>query len=345
MPPMSWQATVRMKRKLEQQKGVHSPGGKREVTNSKIYCRVIQSQNLNTKLATHLHRPAVTNSNFAQIQTHPGGLVTKPKDSNKERLGDGDSQNQRISAFPVANKGIGEPIVQNNKKSMEKKKTKVKEKYYNSNFISSSLAAINNSDTITRPNSIKGNLKRNFAFWEQIGSSRPILDVIESGYKIPFIETPKPAEFSNNKSALNEREFVTESIQKLLDGGFIFESKSRSEVINPLSVSKDSSDKKRLILDLRYVNKHLFREYIKFDDWRDFSSYISEHNYCYKFDLKQGYHHVDIFKEHQKYLGFSWAINGKKKFFIFTVLPFGLASAPFIFRGGYKPSQTRQLTA
>ena len=80
------------------------------------------------------------------------------------------------------------------------------------------------------------------------------------------------------KLALNEREFVTESIRKLLDGGFIIESNSRPEVINTLSVSKYSSDKKSLTLDLRYVNK-------KFDDWRDWR-YISEPNCCYKFALE-----------------------------------------------------------
>ena len=31
------------------------------------------------------------------------------------------------------------------------------------------------------------------------------------------------------------------------------------------------------------------------------------------------------------FLGFSWVVNGVRKFFVFTVLPFGLSSAPYIF--------------
>ena len=50
-----------------------------------------------------------------------------------------------------------------------------------------------------------------------------------------------------------------------------------------------------------------------------------------KFDLKSGYHHVDINEAFQTYLGFSWKIDGKVRHFVFTVLTFGLNSAPFLF--------------
>ena len=49
--------------------------------------------------------------------------------------------------------------------------------------------------------------------------------------------------------------------------------------------------------------------------------------YLFSFDLKSGYHHVDIAQIHQDCLGFSW----KGRFFVFTVLPFGLCSACYIF--------------
>ena len=90
--------------------------------------------------------------------------------------------------------------------------------------------------------------------------------------------------------------------------------------------------KKRLILDLRYVNNHLFKNKIKFDDWNSFQNYLEGNKgYLFKFDLKSGYHHVDIFEEHQTYLGFSWEINQQTHYFVFTVLPFGLSTAPFVF--------------
>ena len=58
----------------------------------------------------------------------------------------------------------------------------------------------------------------------------------------------------------------------------------------------------------------------------------------FTFDLKSGYHHVDIFKDHQKFLSFAWTFHdGTTKFFQFTVLSFGLSSAPYIFTKLLKP--------
>ena len=63
---------------------------------------------------------------------------------------------------------------------------------------------------------VKGRLKRRLHFWQEIGVDENVLDIIENGYKIPFISTPKPAEFKNNKPALLNHSFVSDSIQELL---------------------------------------------------------------------------------------------------------------------------------
>ena len=39
----------------------------------------------------------------------------------------------------------------------------------------------------------------------------------------------------------------------------------------------------------------------------------------------------------QSYLGFSWKIDGKVRHFVFTVLPFGLNSVPFLFTKIFRP--------
>ena len=75
-------------------------------------------------------------------------------------------------------------------------------------------------------------------------------------------------------------------------------------VVNPLSVSIQSNGKKRLILDLRHINKHIFKDKIKIDDWKVLHEYIVQNGYIFKFDLKQGYHHIKIHKEFVKYLNY-----------------------------------------
>ena len=55
--------------------------------------------------------------------------------------------------------------------------------------------------------------------------------------------------------------------------------------------------------------------------------------FMFSFHLKSGYHHIERFGGHQTYLGFSWKHGSSNftKFYVFTVLPFGLSSAPNIF--------------
>ena len=67
-------------------------------------------------------------------------------------------------------------------------------------------------------------------------------------------------------------------------------------VVNPLSVSIDYSGKKRLILDVRYVNMRLYEDKIRFNDCKFLENYLlASKGYLYKFDLKNGYHHIEIF--------------------------------------------------
>ena len=46
----------------------------------------------------------------------------------------------------------------------------------------------------------------------------------------------------------------------------------------------------------------------------------------FKFDIKHGYHHVNIDKAYHKYLSFSWSEDGVTKCYVFRMLVFGLAS-------------------
>ena len=187
------------------------------------------------------------------------------------------------------------------------------------------------SNNKTEIPNIKGRLATQVPFWKSIGASNFILQVIEKGYTLPFISEPKPAMFSHNRSERDNKEFVTSEISKLLELGCIREV-NRSEVytINPLSVA-DNGKKLRLILDLRYINQHLRVPKTKYKDMRTFHDLFEKGHFFFKVDLKSGYHRLDILESHQKYFALSWVIDGKERFFVFTVLMFGLASAPFIF--------------
>ena len=106
---------------------------------------------------------------------------------------------------------------------------------------------------------VKGRLKKNLSFWRNIGTCSFILDIIENGYKIPLISLPSRTLCKNNRSALLEAEFVSSAIQDLLDRALIEKCSNPPYIVNPLTVSVQISGKKRLILDLRVVNKHVWK--------------------------------------------------------------------------------------
>ena len=66
-------------------------------------------------------------------------------------------------------------------------------------------------------------------------------------------------------------------------------------IINSLSVSKLKSGKKRLILDVRHINRHLYKSKFKCEDLSVAKEVLRPGDFMFFFDLKSGYHHIDIF--------------------------------------------------
>ena len=137
---------------------------------------------------------------------------------------------------------------------------------------------------------VQGRLKSCIEFWSLIGVHVMITSIISKGYFIPFIENPPYMAFSNNSSALRYHEFVTNSVLELLSSGRIKEIASPSYVVSPLSVSCQNENKKRLILDQSMLNKFARTQQFKIDDWKIGLQYFSPNS----FDLKSGYHHIEI---------------------------------------------------
>ena len=132
------------------------------------------------------------------------------------------------------------------------------------------------------------------------------MSVVEEGYKLPFFALPEPAAFKSNRPALEHAEFVERALEVLCQSGRVIRCVVPPYVINPLSVSVQANGKKRLILDLRYVNSHLQKKSIKYEDWKVAISYFEVGAYMFTFDLKSGYHHIAVATDDQSYIGFSW---------------------------------------
>lgn len=174
-------------------------------------------------------------------------------------------------------------------------------------------------------------MKQCLSFWKNdLKASKFIIDVIEFGYKIPFISVPPQFFAKNNRSSLNHPEFVESAISDLLIKRCIVETEVQPYCCNPLTVSEGK--KLRLVLDLRHPNQYVQKFKFKYEDLSHIVQVLDKDQYYFSFDLESGYHHVDIFPLHQKFLGFSWKHKVTiTKFYVFTVLPFGLSSASYLF--------------
>ena len=174
---------------------------------------------------------------------------------------------------------------------------------------------------------VKGSLKRHIAWWKNNISNEYILNIIENGYKLPLLSMPKEEFLKNNLSARQEPSFVSEEILKLLATGVLIEQKTPPLVVNPFTVAKNAANKMRLVLDLRTVNPLLAITKYKYEDISVVSEYLEKNCFLCVFDLKSGYHHIDIDIADQTFLGCSW----EGKYYTYSALPFGLAVAGLVF--------------
>lgn len=162
-----------------------------------------------------------------------------------------------------------------------------------------------------------------------------LVGLSSDGYCIPFVKALNSYFFKNNNSAVRFSTFVDSEIASLLGKGLIVPVES-SAFINPLSVA-DQGAKLRLILDCSHLNKFIARYRFKLEGMSVALRYFTQGCFMIKLDLKSGYHHIDIHPNHQKYLSFKFRPN----VYSFTVLPFGLSSAPYAFTKILRPFVSR----
>ena len=182
---------------------------------------------------------------------------------------------------------------------------------------------------------VKGRLRERYEYWNSVlHAPEPILSIVKEGYFLPLVHEPAPFYRPNHCSVNVHESFVTDAVSELLLQQCVRTVSGRPHICSPLLVVvNQNSGKKRLVISLRYLNLFLWKDKFKYEDIRTAIEYFEKDGYMCTFDLKSGYHHVDICEASQKYLGFQW----KGVYYVFTVLPFGLASACYVFTKLLRP--------
>ena len=179
--------------------------------------------------------------------------------------------------------------------------------------------------------SVVGSLGQHHAYWRRFNPPDYVDRIVQHGHTIPLRRLPSKKWLKNNKSSLQEPQFVREEIDSLVSLGAVVETDAAPHVVNPLTVSHKNG-KKRLVLDLRHVNPHVYLRKCKIEGPETFAKYTPDAKYLFGFDLKSGYHHVAINPVQHCLLGFAFQDHlGNTRCFTYTVMPFGLNSAGFVF--------------
>lgn len=181
------------------------------------------------------------------------------------------------------------------------------------------------------PTIMRHRLRSRLSFWKTFAISQLVLSWVEFGFDLrwrPETGAPAPANFPNHPSALANPSFVSKALEELVLAGSIEPCWERPRVVSALGlVPKKGADGWRLIWDGRYVNSHLQTPSFQYEGLEAMPDILQPNDYMITLDLCKGFHHIDIQEEFWTFLGFEW----EGQFYMFTSLPFGLASAPWAF--------------
>ena len=180
------------------------------------------------------------------------------------------------------------------KKGSAAKKLDVKSKWMSVDFTPPTLAKnYDQYQNSERDITVVGSLARNIEFWREIDCPDHILHIVESGYTIPLVYMPRAKFLRNNKSSRTNATFVRKAIDDLLHKGAIEERVEVPKVVNPLTVATKGA-KARLVLDLRYINKYVHKQRCKIEGSETLAKFLPFSTHLFGFDLKAGYHHIQV---------------------------------------------------
>ena len=169
---------------------------------------------------------------------------------------------------------------------------------------------------------VQGRLKNQLSFWKEVLQAPvPIIEHISEGYKQPLLSPPPTY---SGSSAHHNADFVSSAIVELLQNRCVRKISYRSHICSPLSVVSNGAGKLKLVVNLRYLNQFLLKEKFKYEDLRVAMFMFQPDDYMFTFDLKSGYHHIDIHKEHWKYLDFAWGEGSSLQHYVFVYSPSAL---------------------
>ena len=163
--------------------------------------------------------------------------------------------------------------------------------------------------------------------WREARAPPQVLRVVQSGLRLRFARNPKPYMGKAIPVHTEDRVWLQEEVRKNLERGSWERLGQQPAFCAPAFIVTNAVGKRRVVVDLRYINSCLPQRSVRYETLRSFRSSIRPSMRLLSLDLESGYHHVGVHPTSRRYLGFQ--IDGM--YFQCAALPFGLNLAPLVF--------------
>ena len=122
-----------------------------------------------------------------------------------------------------------------------------------------------------------------------------------------------------------EEEYLDKEVKNMLAKGAIYKNNAKNLVLSSIyTVPKKDSDKRRPVINLRWVNKHINTKHFKMTTMKDVKAAITKNAWMAKIDLTDCFWGLPVHERDQRFLSFRWkGVN-----YSFRCLPFGLSVSP-----------------
>lgn len=180
-------------------------------------------------------------------------------------------------------------------------------------------------------------------FWEKdLKASSWVLELLRTGYVIPFKTIPPKYAEKNNKSARDNQKIVADIMEDMIAKGIVKVVSKVPHCVSPLGlVSKTQNDgtlKHRLIWDgSRHVNQHLDVPHVRLAHLERALDMTRQGDFQVVYDLTSAYYHIRIHAEQTQFLGAKFHDGNKEVWVEYQMLPFGLATAVHAITKVFKP--------
>ena len=134
---------------------------------------------------------------------------------------------------------------------------------------------------------VAGNIKNFMENWKEITTDSIILDIVENGLKIDFLNIPDNLKVPQILHCVSEQEIITTEIKSLLRKGVIVESSRESgDFISTVFTRKKKSGTFRFILNLKYLNNFTVYKHFKMESILDIFKIIKKDVWMASVDFK-----------------------------------------------------------